>query len=158
MERVLRLFRSKFQLTEQEGLLVVISDTATERLWCSKFFLVGKVLLRKTINPNVVMGVFKDLWIPKADVEVMAIDGNRIMFCFGKKEELKCVLSNNPWYFGKTLLVLADVKGLEVPADISLLKQEFWVRVHGLPPSLMSRRMKDEGTWCGVAKICDGGL
>ncbi|KAM1346696.1 hypothetical protein ACFX13_036721 [Malus domestica] len=109
MERVLRLFRSKFQLTEQEGLLVVISDMATERLWCSKFFLVGKVLLRKTINPNVVMGVFKDLWMPKADVEVMAID------------------------------VLANVKGLEVPVDISLLKQEFWVRMHGLPPSLMSR-------------------
>lgn len=86
------------------------------------------------------MGVFKDLWMPKADVEVMA---NCIMFCFGKNDELKCVLSSNPWYFGKTLLVLAEVKGLEVPMDVSLLEQEFWVRVHGLPPSLMSRRMRE---------------
>lgn len=77
MERVLRLFCSKFQLIEQKGLEVVISDTATERLWFSKFFLVGKVLSRKTINPNVVM--------PKADMEVNSLQ--TIVFCLAANIE-----------------------------------------------------------------------
>lgn len=33
---------------------------------------------------------------------------------------------------------------MEVLVDVSLWEQEFWIRVHGLPSFLMSRRLKDE--------------
>ena len=127
METFLRLFHSKFQLTEQEGLEVEISDTATERLQYPKFFLVGKGFSRKAIRANIVMAVFKDLWSPKADVEAMVIGDNRILFCFNSEAEVQCVLRGRPWYFGKTLLVLAKVKGLDVPVEVPLREQEFWV-------------------------------
>lgn len=125
MEGFVRLFRSKFQLNDMQRLEVEISDTTTERLRCSKFFLVGKVLTRKPLRPNVVMGVIKDLWHPKGNVEAMPIGNNHILFCFDSEAEVQCVLRGSPWYFGKTLLVLAEVKGLAIPVEVPIRKQVF---------------------------------
>lgn len=74
---------SKFHLDDQEGVEIEISNTTTERLRCSKFFLVGKVLLRNAPRANVVMGMFMDLWHSKANVAAMAIGDNQILFCLG---------------------------------------------------------------------------
>ncbi|KAM1027772.1 hypothetical protein ACFX13_041188 [Malus domestica] len=112
MESFLRLFCSKFQLNDQEGLEVKISDMATEQLRCSKFFLVGKA---------------------------MAIRDNHILFYFNTKVEVQCVLRGNPWYFSKTLLILAEVKGLDVPVDSTLQEQVFWVRVYGMSSAFMPK-------------------
>ncbi|KAM1255703.1 hypothetical protein PS1_030065 [Malus domestica] len=99
-----------------------------ERLRCSKFFLVGKVLSRKMPRGNVVIGMFKDQWQPKANVAAMAF------------------------------LLLAEVKGLEVPVAVPLREQVFWVRVHGLLLTIMSKHMREElGATLGrlVAVDCD---
>lgn len=109
MDSFLRLFSSKFQLNDQEGLEVEISDMATERLRCSKFFLVGKVLSRKVPRANVV-----------TSANVMAIGDNHILFYFNTEAKVQCVLRGNPWYFSKTLLILAEVKSLDVPVDFPL--------------------------------------
>ncbi|KAM1116762.1 hypothetical protein TB2_007126 [Malus domestica] len=39
--------------------------------------------------------------------------------------------------------MLAEVKGLDVPANVPLHEQGFWIQIHGLPPSLMSVRMEE---------------
>ncbi|KAM2252912.1 hypothetical protein ACFX1S_007362 [Malus domestica] len=44
--------------------------------------------------------------------------------------------------------MLAEVKGLDVPANVPLHEQGFWIQIHGLPSSLMSVRM---GETLGVA-------
>ncbi|KAM2624148.1 hypothetical protein TB1_031149 [Malus domestica] len=100
---------------------------AMEKFRCPKIFLVGKVLSRKAIRANLVMAVFKDLWSSKADVEAMVIRDNRILLCFNLEAEVQCVLQGSPWYFGKTLLVLAEVKGFDVHVEVPLREQEFWV-------------------------------
>ncbi|KAM1717303.1 hypothetical protein COP2_025439 [Malus domestica] len=79
---LLSLFRSKFHLEYQEGVEIKISDTDTECLRCSKFFLVGKVLACKAPRVSVVMGLFWDLWRLKANVAAMDIGENRILFSF----------------------------------------------------------------------------
>lgn len=68
-----------------------ISNTTTERLRCTKFFLVRKLLLWKAPRANVVMGVFKDLWKPKVAVEAMAIGD------FTMEDEVQCLLRGSPW-------------------------------------------------------------
>ncbi|KAM1158468.1 hypothetical protein ACFXTH_031839 [Malus domestica] len=113
--------------TRTPNRVVEISDTATERLRCPKFFLVGKVLSRKAIRANLVMAVFKDLWSSKANVEAMVIGDNRILLCFNLEAEVQCVLRGSPWYFSKTLLVLAEVKGFDVHVEVPIREQEFWV-------------------------------
>ncbi|KAM1019041.1 hypothetical protein PS2_040193 [Malus domestica] len=128
MESFLRLFCSKFQLNDQEGLEVKISDMATERLRCSKFFLVGKVLSRKVPRANIMTGA-----------KAMAIRDNHILFYFNMEVEVQCVLRGNPWYFSKTLLILAEVKGLDVPVDSTLQKQVFWVCVYGPSSAFMPK-------------------
>ncbi|KAM1112704.1 hypothetical protein ACFX13_046383 [Malus domestica] len=126
-------------LSESENLEVVISDTATERLRVSKFFLVGKVFSRKYLRPSIVMGVIKDLWRPKANVEATAIGDNHILFSFNSEEEARLVLKGSPWFFGKSLLLLAEVNKFQVLVDVPLREQCFWVRIYGLPPAFMSR-------------------
>lgn len=84
-----------------------------------------KSLSRKALQVNVVMGLFTDMWKPKADVAAMAIRNNRILFCFNKKAKVQCVLRGSPWHFRKTLLLLAEVKGLEVLVEAPLREQEF---------------------------------
>lgn len=88
MDRFLRLFNSRLQLSESKNLEVVISNTTTERLRVSKFFLVGKVLSHKYLRPNIVMGVIKDLWRPKVSVEATTIGDNCILFSFNYEEEV----------------------------------------------------------------------
>ncbi|CAN6695430.1 unnamed protein product [Malus baccata var. baccata] len=89
-----------------------------ERLRCSKFFLVGKVLSRKTHRGSVVIGMFKDQWQPKANAAAMAF------------------------------LLLVEVMGMEVPVAVPLREQVFWVRVHGLLLTIMSK-------WRLVAVDCN---
>ncbi|KAM3001073.1 hypothetical protein FF2_037406 [Malus domestica] len=121
IERFLRLFNSDLKLSESENLEVMISDTVTKRLRVSKFFLVGKA---------------------------KAIGDNRILFSFDSEVELCLVLKGSPWFFGKSLLMLAKVKGLQVSMDVPLREQCFWARIHGLPPPFMTREM---GEIIGVA-------
>lgn len=49
------------------------------------------------------------------------------------------------FFFGKSLFFvfffLAKVDGLQVPADVPFLEQCFWVRIHGLPSTFMTREM-----------------
>lgn len=120
MEGVLRLFWSKFHLEDPYGMKIEISNVETKRLRCSKFFLVGKVLARKTPRVSVVMGLFLDLWRPKANVNVMAIGDNQILFSFNTEEEVRCMLRGSLWFFCKSLLLLAEVKGLDVSVHVLL--------------------------------------
>lgn len=76
-------------------------------------------------------------------MEATAIGDNRILFSFNLKEELRLVLKGSPWFFGKSLLLLAEVNRLQVPMDVPLREQCFWVRIHGFPPTFMSREMRE---------------
>lgn len=81
------------------------------RLKLSKFFVVGKVLTRKKLCSNIVMGVIKELWWLKVAVEAMAIGDDMILFSFNTEADMRTVLNGNLWFFGKSLLILAEVKG-----------------------------------------------
>lgn len=79
---------------------------------------------------------------------------------------MQCVLrGSTPWFFVKALLLLTEVKRLEVPVGVLLREKVFWVRVHGLPPVFMSQRMREElgvvlgrlvAMDCGVDGMCLG--
>ncbi|KAM1513227.1 hypothetical protein COP2_025440 [Malus domestica] len=77
------------------------------------------------------------------------------------------MLRGSPWFFGKSFLLLVEVKGLDVPLHVPLGEQAFWVRIHGLPLAFMAKRMGEElGTvmrWleevdCRVDGTCVGEL
>ncbi|KAM2668593.1 hypothetical protein EV2_020172 [Malus domestica] len=123
---------------------VEISNPRVEHQWCNKFFMVGKVLSRKIVKPRIVISLLKSLWRPKVDMQIMAISGGRFLCVFDMEEALHCVLRGSPWYFGHALEVLAEVHKDAIPIDVMLCEQEFWIRVHGLPLSLMTRAIGNE--------------
>lgn len=104
---------------------MVISSPVAERLRCKKFFMVGKVSFRKGVKLGIVISLLKNLWRPNIDVEIVATSGGPFQCVFDKEVDLQCVLRGNPWYLGKSLVVLSEVKGVEVPADVPLMEQEF---------------------------------
>lgn len=53
----------------------------------------------------------------------MAIGDNRLLFSFDSEDDLRMVLKGCLWFFGKSLLALAKVKGLDVPVEVSLQEQ-----------------------------------
>lgn len=74
----------------------------------------------------------------------MAISGGRFLCVFDMEEAFHCVLRVSPWYFGRALVVFVEVHKDAIPVDVPLCDQEFWIRVHGLPLSLMTRAMGKE--------------
>ncbi|KAM1798187.1 hypothetical protein ACFX12_032286 [Malus domestica] len=111
MYRVLNLFHSRLRLKEGEAIEVEFGDTEKERLKLWKFFVVGKVLMSKKFRPTIVIGVIKELRKPKVAVEAMATGEDRILLSFNMEVGMRTVLRGRPWFFGKSLLMLAEVKG-----------------------------------------------
>lgn len=44
-------------------------------------------------------------------------------------------------------MLFAEIKGVEVPLDVPLCEQEFWIQVHNIPPLLMTLLMREEIGW-----------
>ncbi|KAM0963530.1 hypothetical protein FF1_022638 [Malus domestica] len=137
MDSVLKLFCNRLRLSEVKEIKVEFSDTVKERLKLSKFFMVGKVFTTRKLCSHIVMGVIKELWLLKVAVEAMAIGEDMIHFSFNSKDDMRTVLNGKLWLFKRSLLMLAEVRGMEVPASVLLDEHEFLVQIHGLSPSLM---------------------
>ncbi|KAM2245946.1 hypothetical protein PS2_006956 [Malus domestica] len=69
-----------------------------------------------------------------------------ILVCFREGGDLQW-LQGSPWYFDKSLVLLAEIKGVEVPSNVPLCEQEFWIQVPNIPPSLMILLMGEEIDW-----------
>ncbi|KAM2332341.1 hypothetical protein TB2_022190 [Malus domestica] len=143
MDSVLKLFCNRLQLSEGEEIKVEFSDTVKERLKLSKFFMVGKVFTTRKLCSHIVMGVIKELWLLKVAVEAMAIGEDMILFSFNLEDDMHTVLNGKLWFFKRSLLMLAEVRGMEVPASVLLDEHEFWVQIHGLSPFLMLVSMEE---------------
>lgn len=52
---------------------------------------------------------------------------------FGDGRDKKKTMEMRPWTYEKSLILLMEFEGEQVPKDISLWQSPFWVQTHNLP-------------------------
>lgn len=75
-------------------------------------YLVGKVLLTRSINREGLKAAMQQAWRTVKEVKIESIGDNIFLFKFATEEEKKRVLMGGPWHFD-TLLVLAEPAGID---------------------------------------------
>ncbi|CAA2970308.1 Endonuclease exonuclease phosphatase [Olea europaea subsp. europaea] len=118
--------------------------------------LIGKIMLHKPLDRNLVESIAKKEWKCKNDFSVSCITHNIFMFSFKSKEDLKNVLGDSPWTIRGGLLVLSVWCAGKVPTELSFSYSVFWVQVHGLPINYLSQENVSKiGEYLGIFVCAD---
>lgn len=141
MDDMFNQFTSRFALTEEERLEVVVDARETLAVKTTRFLLIGKLLANKPYNKEALKRTMTNLWKPKARVTIVDIGHDRFSFAFPSQDERTKILSGGPWLFDGFLLALAEADGTTNPYLIPLTSQAFWVQVKGVPLTFMTRKM-----------------
>lgn len=133
---------ARFALTEEEKEIVVVDRKEALAYMSSRVFLVGRVLSNKPVNKEGFKRQMRNLWRPKVNVVVSALEGNRFVFGFNSMQERTTILRGGPWLYNKQyLLVLGEVDNLAFLERVPLMFQEFWVQFKGIPIGFMTHPM-----------------
>ncbi|KAL2540680.1 Uncharacterized protein Adt_01658 [Abeliophyllum distichum] len=118
--------------------------------------LIGKIMLHKPLDKNLVESIAKKEWRCKNDFSVACITRNVFMFSFKSIEDLKNVLGNSPWTIRGGLLIISVWCSGKVPREFSFSYSVFWVQVHGLPINYLTREnMTKIGEYLGIFVCAD---
>ncbi|PQP99982.1 hypothetical protein Pyn_18004 [Prunus yedoensis var. nudiflora] len=98
MEDMFNQFTSRFALTEEERLEVVVDSRETLAVKTTRFLLIGKLLANKPYNKEAFKRTMANLWKPKARVTIVDIGHDRFSFAFPSQDERTKILSGGPWF------------------------------------------------------------
>ncbi|CAN0903403.1 hypothetical protein LINGRAHAP2_LOCUS22534 [Linum grandiflorum] len=101
--------------------------------------LIGTLLIRRPYNFPTFATHMADLWQPGQGVAIIQLE-NRLILCrFRHMFDLRRVLSEGPWHFDMSLLVLHELKPDKDPQTVSLRSANFWIQIHDVPAHFYSR-------------------
>ncbi|XP_061996601.1 uncharacterized protein LOC133714499 [Rosa rugosa] len=141
MEEVVGEFSRRLAIQDDEDLEVITVDDPTS-LIAERFWLVGKVLTGKKVNVESFRRIIRKIWLTKEEFSILEWENSeRFVFSFKTEGDRRRVLQGSPWSFDNSLLVLVPTDGMIDPGAIPLTHQEFWIRVKGLPPALLTDKM-----------------
>lgn len=121
---------------EPEIILEEVLDLDEE---LSELYLFGKILSQKILNRQGVTNIINLAWKTKESFTISPWRDNIYLFCFKSISDKIDVVQKSPWSVMNNLMVLEEVqKGVTVEEmDFSLCP--FWIQVHGLPISCMTK-------------------
>ena len=129
----------KLSLTKVEQTEVVLDVKWLEEVKkVERNCLVGKLVLNRRFNPEVMKNVLSSIWKLSYGMSIREVGCRLFIFHFDDNLEKERVLMRQPWSFNKSLLVLGNFAGHEKPEDVNLQWCPFWVQIHGLPIGLMT--------------------
>lgn len=136
-------------LSEREG-----NDICFKKDCCSKEYIIAaRFLTQRALNMDAVAKTFKLLWRADNGFTVSNEGAHRVLFVFYNKAGVDRILSNEPWSFDKSLLVLKNYDRL-VPLDkLTLDKAFFWVQVHNIPIGYRNKSVSED--ICGSIGLVD---
>lgn len=117
------------RLSTIEGNEVDLSPPKEEKC----FVVAGKFYTKRRVNLESIARVLKAVWKTERNFEVSDIAKNKVLFKFGKREDMDRVLMLSPWTFNKYLVVLHKLEVGEAANRICFDRALFWVQIHGLP-------------------------
>lgn len=141
MEKVCDDLLQKWKIDEVED-QTAVKIASFDNFTLKRFWLVGRLLTEKQYNKFHFKQTMKRVWKTREEVIISEWEGSdRFLFAFRSDSGRKLVLRGSPWSFDNALLLLAISDGKTNPVSIPLETQNFWIRVRGLPPCLLSRAM-----------------
>lgn len=69
------------------------------------------------------------------DFQIEDVGPNKFLFAFASAEDKERILSQEPWNFKGSLMLLREWSPSSAMADIEMNMVSFWVQIHGLPLS-----------------------
>ena len=101
---------------------------------CSQEHVTAALFLTKwALNMDAIARTFKPLWRADNSFTMSNEGSHRVLFVFDNKEDVDHILSNEPWSFDKSLVVLERYDKKTPLDDLKLDKASFWVQVHNIP-------------------------
>ncbi|KAM7492897.1 hypothetical protein LguiB_027506 [Lonicera macranthoides] len=156
---LVEMWRSLELTTEENQTIKVDLNTSPAQPNGKGFFLVGKLLTRKTYNREAFKTLITKVWKPMKGLHISDFGDDMFVFNFGNEFEGRWVLLNGPQNFDRSLLLLERATGYEVPSAVNLQWASFWVRCYNLPILCMNKDMgKKLGACIGEVEDVDVGL
>lgn len=118
---------------EDENPIFVSRDVVHRRDTQSPICLVGRVWTRKSINSFGLFDTLKRLWSPNHGLISWEIQPNLFSFQFHNRRDADRILSMEPWYFNKHVIVLKKLAEHVQPSAMQFDTVPFWVRIYDLP-------------------------
>ena len=106
-----------------------------------EFVIVAKFLTSHFLQMEAVARTFKQLWRRGNAFRVFNQGNNIVLFVFDNLMEVDMILKSQPWCFDKHLILMQHYSN-DVPViELVFEKVPFWVQVHDLPNSFMTRKV-----------------
>ncbi|XP_019167860.1 PREDICTED: uncharacterized protein LOC109163565 [Ipomoea nil] len=97
------------------------------------FFAVGRVLTNRAVRFAYFQDTMAGVWQAAMGVNMRELQPRRFLFRFYHKADLLRILSEGPWAYEQSLLVMKRLELGEDPEIVQLDHAEFWVQIHALP-------------------------
>lgn len=99
----------------------------------SKASLVGRLVSKKVYPFHIVQPIIRTGWRFMEDLTIEDAGQNPFLFIFPSLADKECVLSQDPWNFKGSYIILRDWDPKKTIDEVKLSMVEYWVQIHGLP-------------------------
>ena len=103
----------------------------------------AKFLTSRFLVMEAMVRTFKQLWRSQNGFKIRNLGNHTVLFEFDNVQHVERILQNQPWTFDKHLMVLKRYKEGSQVKDLIFDKAWFWVQVHDIPLSFMSRMVAE---------------
>ncbi|KAL7208012.1 hypothetical protein ACSBR1_029880 [Camellia fascicularis] len=129
-----------FSLTPEGLDCVDLEEGSGKNVDVSHLCLLGRILAPKPLNRQAVIKIVQRAWRPRAKVIISHLPENTFLFQFDDVEDQRRVLLEAPWSVMGHLLVLQPLSVGKSAAEMEFQWCPFWVQVHGIPVTKMTRQ------------------
>ncbi|EPS71506.1 hypothetical protein M569_03261 [Genlisea aurea] len=127
------LFNS-ISLTEAESPPVVFPEgNSSTNEDDTGFYMVGKVLNPRPVNPETVAKQMRRAFNPLKEMSVKLLGDNKFLFRFQSFGDFSKVEEGRPWHFENHLFVMSTVPPEGYAGSVTLVQCPFTVQIHNLP-------------------------
>ncbi|KAK2994943.1 hypothetical protein RJ640_019332 [Escallonia rubra] len=118
--------------------------------------LLAKIISPRAINVKAVQTILQKSWNPSKGMTVQHQKENFFCITFNHEWDRKRVLSSGPWSLMNSHVVVRDWPPHLTMEDLDFSQSNFWIRVSGLPPNMMSKTNAEKiGSKVGAVQDID---
>lgn len=95
--------------------------------------LLGKLWTERPYSMYALIETMKKIWSPSKGMTCHELGSNLISFQFNTKRDMERIISMEPWYFNKHILVLKPLTGNIQPSLMKFDTTPCWIRLYDVP-------------------------
>ncbi|XP_019168528.1 PREDICTED: uncharacterized protein LOC109164448 [Ipomoea nil] len=97
------------------------------------YYAVGRLLTNRPVRFAFFQDTMAGVWQPAMGVNMRELQPRKFLFRFYHEGDLDRIISEGPWAFDQSLLVMQRVtRGMD-PEMVPLTHADFWIQMHNLP-------------------------